>query len=65
MESSKGGLTMVNNILICLLIFIIGTMFGIFLIALLSANKHDDIEQEKRDCYKQGFEDGCKQSQMK
>jgi hypothetical protein len=60
-ESSKGGLTMITNILM----FFIGTIFGIFIIALLNGNKHDEMEQEKKDCYKQGFEDGCKQSQKK
>lgn len=45
-----------------LLLFGLGTIVGmiitIFLIALLSANKRDDLEHEKLMCYKEGYEKG-------
>ena len=37
-----------------------GIIVGVFLIALLSANKPDDIEYEKEERYKQGYEKGFK-----
>lgn len=46
-----------------ILIFFSGFIVGIALIALLTANKPEDIEQEKLEKYKQGydkgFKDGC------
>jgi len=43
-----------------ILIFFSGLIVGIGLIALLSANKPDDIEHEKAEKYKQGYENGFK-----
>ena len=44
-------------------IFVFGFIVGVGLVALLSANKPDDIELEKAEKYKQGydkgFKDGC------
>ena len=52
-----------QNFLIFVLGFIVGSVVGILLVALLSANKPDDIEQERLEKYKQGydkgFKDGC------
>jgi hypothetical protein len=39
---------------------IVGTVISILLIALFRANKVDDIEQEKLERYKQGYEKGFK-----
>ena len=45
-----------------ILIFIAGFSAAVVFIALLSANKPDDVEHEKSECYKsgysKGFEDG-------
>jgi hypothetical protein len=45
------------------LIFGLGFIVGVLLVALLGANKPDDIEHEKAEKYKQGydkgFKDGC------
>ena len=43
-----------------ILIFGAGFILGIGLVALLSANKPDDIEVEKAEKYKQGYEKGFK-----
>ena len=43
-----------------LLIFSLGFVVGVGLVALLSANKPDEIEQEKAEKYKQGYEKGFK-----
>ena len=42
------------------LIFVSGFILGIALVALLSANNPDDIEHEKAEKYKQGYENGFK-----
>lgn len=46
-----------------ILIFGAGLIVGVALVALLSANNPDDIEYEKAEKYKQGydkgFKDGC------
>ena len=46
-----------------ILIFIAGVISGVVIVALLGANKPDDIEHEKAEKYKQGyvegFKDGC------
>ena len=42
------------------LIFVLGFIAGVGLVALLSANKPDDIEIEKAEKYKQGYENGFK-----
>lgn len=42
------------------LIFVFGFIVGIALVALLSANKPDDIEHEKAEKYKRGYEKGFK-----
>ena len=42
------------------LIFSLGFIVGVGLVALLSANKPDDIEIEKAEKYKQGYENGFK-----
>jgi hypothetical protein len=47
------------EILSCFIGFCIGTAAGIVTVALLGANKPDDIEYEKTKAYKKGFEDGC------
>lgn len=45
-----------------LLVFCVGMVagsgFAFVLIALLSANKRDDLEHEKLMCYKEGYEKG-------
>lgn len=45
------------------LMLILGFIIGVVLVALLSANKADEIELEKAEIYKQGydkgFRDGC------
>lgn len=41
------------------IVFCIGVAVGIGTVALLDANKPDDIEYEKAEAYKKGFEDGC------
>ena len=45
------------------LMLILGFIIGVGLVALLSANNPDDIEHEKAEIYKQGynkgFKDGC------
>lgn len=43
-----------------ILIFFSGFIVGIVLIALLTANKPEDIEQEKLEKYKQGYDNGFK-----
>ena len=43
-----------------ILIFGAGFILGVGLVALLSANKPDDIEVEKAEKYKQGYEKGFK-----
>ena len=43
-----------------ILIFTLGLIVGIGLVALLSANKPEDIEHEKAEKYKQGYEKGFK-----
>lgn len=54
---------MMQNILLFGLGLVVGVVFSIFLIALLSANKRDDIEHEKlvsfKEGYQKGFDDGC------
>ena len=42
------------------LIFIAGFIVGVAIVALLSANNPDDIEHEKAEKYKQGYENGFK-----
>ena len=46
-----------------LLMLVLGFIIGVVLVALLGANKPDDIEHEKAEKYKQGydkgFRDGC------
>ena len=46
-----------------ILMLILGFIIGVIIVALLSANKPEDIEQEKLEKYKQGydkgFKDGC------
>ena len=49
-----------QNYLIFGLGFIIGSVVGILLVALLNANKLDDIEHEKAEKYKQGYDEGFK-----
>lgn len=42
------------------LIFVFGFIMGVGLVALLSANGPDDIEYEKAEKYKQGYDKGFK-----
>jgi hypothetical protein len=46
-----------------ILIFVLGFIVGVVLVALLGANRPDDIEHEKAEKYKEGydkgFKDGC------
>lgn len=43
-----------------ILIFVAGFIVGVALVALLGANKPDEIELEKAEKYKQGYEKGFK-----
>ena len=61
---------MLHEILIFGFGLLVGFVLTVTLIALLSANKLDDIEQEKLQCYKQGYKKGFndgyeQQSQVK
>lgn len=49
---------MIQNILLFAFGAILGAAFGIFLVAMLSANKQEDITHEKLERYKEGYQKG-------
>lgn len=49
---------MIHGLLIFFLGIVVGTTCAIFLMALLSANKKDDMEHAKLESYKDGYQKG-------